>query len=194
MYTIKKKGSENIPTITITDYVDNNGYCPKVVFNVTYSDEGFHVHFDVYEKNPKRVMTNHLDSVHLDSCVEWFINFDPEHTKEYINFEVNANGVINFAHREDRYTEKKCTVEDAISLGIKTEILDEMWTVDYTVPFAFIIKYIPDYEFKKGLELPSNVYKCGDETEVEHYGCWKMVNREKPDFHKPEYFGRMIIE
>ena len=56
MYTIKKKGSENIPTITITDYIDPNGYCPKIVFSVTYSDEGFHVHYDAYEKNPKRVI------------------------------------------------------------------------------------------------------------------------------------------
>ena len=194
MYTIKKKGSENIPTITISDYIDNNGYCPKVVFSVTYSDEGFHVHYDVYEKNPKRVIKEHFGSVHLDSCVEWFINFDPEHTNKYINFEVNANGVINFAHRFDRYTPGQFTTEDAECLGIKTEIFDEMWTVDYVVPFTFIKKYMPEFELKKGILLPSNVYKCGDETEVEHYGCWKMVDRAKPDFHKPEFFGRMIIE
>ena len=194
MYTIKKKGSDNIPTITITDYIDNGGYCTKVVFSVTYSDEGFHVHYDAYEKNPKRVMTKHFDPVHLDSCVEWFINFDPEHTGNYINFEVNANGVINFAWRPDRYTGEPFTKDEADSLNIKTEILDDKWTVDYTVPFALIKKYTPEYEFKKGAVLPSNVYKCGDETEVEHYGCWKMVDREKPDFHRPEYFGRMIIE
>jgi len=194
MYTIKKKGSENIPTITLTDYINPDGYCPKVVFNVTYSDKGFHVHFDAYEKKPKRVMTQHFQPVHLDSCLEWFINFDPEHTDKYINFEVNANGVINFSFRVDRNTDEKFTLSDAECLGIKTEILDGMWTLDYTVPFEFIKKYMPEYEFKKGAVLPSNVYKCGDETEFPHYGCWKMVDREKPDFHKPEYFGRMIIE
>lgn len=194
MYTIKKKGCGDVPIITISDYIDNDGYCPKVVFSVTYSDEGFHVHYDVFENNPKRVMTKHFDPVHLDSCVEWFINFDPEHTENYINFEVNANGVINFAWRPDRYTGMAFTQDEADSLNITTEILEDKWTVDYTVPFTLIRKYMPEFELKNGAVLPSNVYKCGDETEVEHYGCWKMVNREKPDFHKPEYFGRMIIE
>ena len=194
MYTIKKKGSADIPTITLTDYIDPNGYCPKIVFSVTYSDKGFHVHYDAYEKDPKRVMTEHFQTVHLDSCLEWFINFDPEHTSTYINFEINANGVINFSHRVDRNTDEKFTVEDAECLNIKTEIFDDMWTLDYTVPFTFIKKYMPEYEFKIGAVLPSNVYKCGDETAVEHYGCWKMVDREKPDFHRPEYFGRMIVE
>lgn len=194
MYTIKKKDSPDIPSITITDYITPDGYCPKVVFNVTYSDEGFNVHFDVYENNPKRVIKEHFGPVHLDSCVEWFVNFDPEHTNNYINFEVNANGVINFAWRPDRYSGEVFTAEEAESLNIKTEILDGKWTVDYTVPFTLIKKYMPGFKLRKGAALPSNVYKCGDETEVEHYGCWKMVNREKPDFHKPEYFGKMIIE
>ncbi|MBO4950226.1 MAG: carbohydrate-binding family 9-like protein [Clostridia bacterium] len=194
MYTIKKKGSENIPEIVITDYINPDGYCPKIVFSVTYSDAGFHVHFDAYEKNPKRVINEHFGPVHLDSCLEWFINFDPENTHKYINFEVNSAGFINFSLRVDRNNDEKFTLKDAECLGIKTEILDDMWTLDYTVPFEFIKKYYPHYEFKTGAVLPSNVYKCGDETEFEHYGCWKMVDREKPDFHKPEYFGRMIIE
>lgn len=194
MYIIKNKNSVDIPEIVVTDYINPEGYCPKIVFNVTYSNEGFHVHFDAYEKNPKRVMTEHFQSVHLDSCLEWFINFDPEHTDKYINFEVNANGVMNFALRADRYEKGTFTDEDAECLGIKTQILEDRWTVDYTVPFTFIKKHLPDFEFKKGAVLPSNVYKCGDETEFEHYGCWKMVDREKPDFHRPEYFGKMIIE
>ncbi len=194
MYTIKKKSSENIPTITICDYINPDGYCPKIVFNVTYSEKGFHVHFDAYESNPKRVMKKHFQPVHLDSCLEWFVNFDPEHTARYINFEMNANGVVNFSFRMGREDEISFTLEDAEALDIKTEIFHDRWTLDYTVPFEFIKKYMPRYEFKRGARLPSNVYKCGDETQQAHYGCWKMVDREKPDFHKPEYFGIMVIE
>ncbi len=194
MYAIKKKGSSNIPVITLTDYVDPSGYCPKVEFSVCYDSEGFHAHFKVHEKNPKACMTKHFEFVHLDSCVEWFINFDPQHTDRYFNFEVNATGVMNASFRKDRYIETPLTNEDAESLNIKAEVLDEFWTVDYTVPFDFIKKYIPDYEMKPGLKLPANVYKCGDETEIPHYGCWNMVDREHPDFHIPSYFGTMFVE
>lgn len=193
MYTIKKKGSRDIPVITITDYVDMNGYCPRVDFNVVYDEQGFHVHFDVYEKNPRREEKENFGNIWHDSCVEWFVIFDSEHCERYFNFEVNANAKTIFAFRLSGTDYVQATEEDAKSLGIKTEILDDRWTVDYTVPFSLIKKYIPDYEFKPGMILPSNVYKCGDETDFPHFGCWKMVDREKPNFHKPEYFGKMII-
>lgn len=193
MYIIKKKGSSDIPVITITDYVTND-YCPKVEFSATYSEVGFHAHFVAWEKDPQVKYTKHFEHVNNDSCLEWFMNFDPVHTDRYFNFEMNAAGVMNVSFRKDRYDETPLTLEDVAMLDIKTEIFDEYWTLDYTVPFEFIKKYIPDYEFKKGLEHPANVYKCGDETAIEHYGCWCMVDREKPDFHIPSYFGRMTIE
>ena len=129
MYTIVEKGSANVPVITLTDYVDPNGYCPKVEFYATYSDVGFHAHFTTYEKNPKAVATKHFEYVHLDSCVEWFVNFYPEKCDRYFNFEANANGVINTHFRKDRYDKIPLTVEDAESLNIKTEVLDDYWTV-----------------------------------------------------------------
>ncbi len=193
MYIIKEKGSADITVITITDYI-NDSYCPKVEFSATYSDKGFYAHFTAYEKNPRAVMTQHLELVNKDSCLEWFMNFDPVHTDRYFNFEMNANGVANIAFRKDRYDKTPLTVEDIESMNIKTEIFEDYWTLDYTVPFELIKKYIPDYEFKKGLEHPANVYKCGDDTEIPHWGCWSMVNREKPDFHIPSYFGRMTVE
>ncbi len=193
MYTIKEKGSADIPVIVITDYI-NDDYCPRVEFSATYSEEGFHAHFTAYEKNPRAEKTQHLELVNNDSCLEWFMNFDPVHTDRYFNFEMNAKGVANIAFRKDRYDKTPLTVEDIQMIDIKTGIFDEYWTLDYTVPFELIKKYIPDYEFKKGLEHPANVYKCGDETEFPHFGCWSMVNREKPDFHIPSYFGRMTIE
>jgi len=194
MYTIKEKGSADIPTITITDYVDPDGYCPKIVFSATYSDEGFHAHFDAYEKNPRAEVTEQQGPVCDDSCLEWFINFDPVHTDRYFNIEMNAKGIANMGFRKDRYDNTPVAVEDIETMKIKAEIFEDHWTVDYTVPFELLKKYIPDYEFKKGLKHPANVYKCGDETEFPHFGCWKMVNREKPDFHIPSYFGRMTIE
>ncbi len=193
MYKIVKKGSGEIPKITLTDYVDPNGYCPRVEFSACYDDQGFHAHFITYEKNPKAVATEHFQYVHLDSCVEWFINFDPIHTDRYFSFEMNSNCVTNSSFRKDRYDTQLLTVEDAESLNIRSEFFEDYWTLDFTVTYDLIRKYIPDYEFKTGLKHPANVYKCGDETEFPHYGCWGMVNREKPDFHIPSYFKTMTI-
>ena len=153
MYTIKEKGCPDIPVITLTDYINTNGYYPKIEFNVCYSENGFHVHFVAHEKNPKAVATRHFEMVHLDSCLEWFVIFDPKHSDRYFNFEVNPNGVMNVSFRKDRYDEIALTEEDLQLLGIKTEIFDEYWTADYTVTFDFIKKYLQKCNKKDGSEL-----------------------------------------
>ena len=191
MYYIKDKGIEQKEIITITDYLDiGNQYRPKVEFNLTYSDVGFHVHFDVFEKNPLARYTEHFSPVCRDSCVEWFINFDPKITGRYFNFEVNAKGTMDLAYRLNRYDYVMVTNEDIKALNIITKVKKDSWSVDYTVSFDFIKKYITDYEFKKGMILKSNVYKCGEDTEFEHYGCWSKVDS---DFHAPQYFEEMQI-
>lgn len=195
MYKIVEKGTGEVPVLKVKNYYENpEKYYPEVEFSVCYSDVGFHAKFKVPEKNPKAVMTRHFEFVHLDSCVEWFVNFYPEKCDRYFNFETNANGVLNAHFRKDRYDKTPLTEEDADSLNIKTQILDDYWTVEYTVTFDFIRKFIPDYEFKKGMELKANVYKCGEETEKPHLGMWQEIKREKPDFHQPDDFGTMVIE
>jgi len=193
MYTIKKKGSENIPTITLTDYINPDGYCPKVVFNVTYSDKGFHVHFDAYEKKPKRVMTQHFQPVHLDSCLEWFINFDPEHTDKYINFEVNANGAMQASLRKDRYDYQHLTIPEIESLGITPKIEEEFWSVKYTVSTELIKKYYPKFDINTCKYVTGNMQKCGDKQKAIHYMSLFVIGCEKPDFHRPEYFGKIEL-
>ena len=39
-----------------------------------------------------------------------------------------------------------------------------------------------------------NLYKCSGPALHEHYGCWNAVGTAAPDFHRPEYFGDMLIE
>lgn len=194
MYYIKQKCEEPREIITISDYCNTgNDYKPRVDFNLTYDDVGFHAHFDVYEKNPRATYTNNFDPVCRDSCVEWFMYFAPDICNRYFNFEVNANGVMDISFRIDRDEYIDVTDDDVKSFNIVTEIKDDYWTVDYTVPFEFLKKYIKGYEFKKEAILKANVYKCGDDTEFEHYGCWGMVDRDDPDFHTPQYFKEMKI-
>ena len=47
---------------------------------------------------------------------------------------------------------------------------------------------------KKGMELKANVFKCGEEVEMPHFGMWQEIKREKPDFHQPDDFGIMVIK
>lgn len=179
---------------TLTYPWDENGYKPEVVYELSMNEHGFVMHITVPESDPKRVKTEHLQFVHEDSCVEWFVNFMPEKCDRYFNFEVNANGIMNVAFRKDRYDKQLLTLEDIASLGIKVEIYAEHWEVTYTVPFTLIQKYIPEYQFEEGMTIRANFYKCGDLTEFPHYGVWNPLPLDKSDFHQQEYFGEIVLE
>ena len=195
MYNVIKEGSGEVPRLCVGQfYPSEHNYQPKVFFSVCYNEVGFHAHFDVYETNPKAIHTKHFDLVHQDSCVEWFAKFASDIDDRYFNFEVNANGVMNVSFRKNRNEDiVNLTEEDVLSLNIKTEILSDCWTVDYTVPFELLKKFIKGYEFDPTRAILANVYKCGDYTDLPHYGCWNLPETEVPDFHRPEFFREMRI-
>ena len=39
--------------------------------------------------------------------------------------------------------------------------------------------------------VSANFYKCGDKTAHIHFVSWSPIGCEKPDFHRPEYFGTL---
>ena len=172
---------------------DENGYKPKVTYELSVVETGFAMHITAWESNPLREKTEHLQFVHEDSCLEWFANFLPESCDRYFNFEVNANGIMNVAFRKDRYDATPLTMEDIASLNIQTEIFDDYWTASYVVPFTLIEKYIPQYRYEPGMAILSNFYKCGDKTKYPHYGIWNPSPLVKPDFHRPEFFAEIVV-
>jgi hypothetical protein len=44
-----------------------------------------------------------------------------------------------------------------------------------------------------GATLCANFYKCGDELSVPHYISWAPIEAEKPNFHRPDCFGKMVL-
>ncbi len=42
--------------------------------------------------------------------------------------------------------------------------------------------------------LKANFYKCGDELQTPHFLSWNPIEIEKPDFHRPDFFGTLRFE
>jgi hypothetical protein len=45
-----------------------------------------------------------------------------------------------------------------------------------------------------GLKATANFYKCGDGTPEPHFVTWNPVGTENPDYHRPEFFGKVLFE
>lgn len=195
MTKIKKVGIEHAEKFVLENKLWGlDAYIGSVYAQVAYDDEGFTVRFTVGESNPLREKKQHLEFVHEDSCVEFFVNFLPEESDKYINFEVNAAGAMNVAFRSNRNDGVPLMLEEIESFHITPQIQEENWSVTYKIGYDFIKKYYPEFDMKRCDYIKGNFYKCGDKTEIEHYLSYFKVETEQPDFHRPEFFGKISVE
>lgn len=194
MYSIKNMPVYNAEKIYINDALwGYNSYKSEVFAQISRDSEGFIIKFTVGEKNPQRDYTKHLDPVNLDSCVEFFANFNPDKDNHYFNFETNANGVMNVGFRTDRHDGQLLTEEEIESFNITTVIFDDHWEVSYKIGYDFLLKYIPDFDISKCNKIKCNLFKCGDETETPHFLCWSHIDGDAEDFHQSAYFKEMSV-
>ena len=194
MITITSCPPENAQPYEIGRLVGGTTYPEKFpTLRMNYDETGFNVLFTVYEKEPYRKRVGHHAPVHLDSCAELFLNFHPQTSDRYINFEVNANGAMDASFRRDRYDTADLKTEEIDGFGIRVSLHDTFWTVQYKIGFDFIKKYYPAFDIAEKPVMKGNVYKCGEETDPEHYISFYEVPVTPPDFHTPQFFGDFVI-
>jgi len=189
---------DHLAPLTIDHYLWlTNGYRPRVEARLGWSARFLYVKFRVGEKRAPVRFTKFQDPVYKDSCVEFFVDMFPGTRLGYLNFEMNAAGVLLAAFGPDRNHRKPLWPEDLAGMSVISgeELWPEVgdnWHVEYKVPLALFRKLYGE-DVKPGHKAAANFYKCGDETAIPHYGAWSRVGTPGPDFHRPEYFGELVF-
>jgi hypothetical protein len=193
---------ESIPFLVIDEFPwDENGYRPRAETRIFYTETCFSLQFRAYEQEIRAECLNMNDRVCTDSCVEFFFNPDPGSDIGYMNFEINPIGTLLLGIGRDRYTRTLVSNVSPAVLNIATSVTPEsrkdykgpFWVVEYAIPFSFIERYYGKLHFQPGKRMKGNFYKCGDKTRFPHYGCWNRIDNPVPDFHRPEFFGDLIL-
>ena len=111
------------------------------------------------------------DRVWEDSCMEMFI-CPFEHREEYINFEINCEGVYLSQFGTDR--ENRVFIKELtdIEADIKTEITSDGWSLDAFVPCRLISEVYGEEFTADKCSIKGNFTKCGDLTKYPHYGSF----------------------
>jgi hypothetical protein len=179
-----------IDTVNWKDY----SYMPEARFNMAYGEKEIFIKYYVTEDYFKAEKTETNQMVCEDSCVEFFVS--PSEDGIYYNIEFNAIGTCLFGSGTGRHDSKRAPAElisgirklGSVDPGPKPEIKGPFsWTLTIAIPFeAFFHHRISEL---KGKTFRANFYKCGDMLSVPHYVTWNPVGTEKPDYHRPEYFG-----
>jgi hypothetical protein len=173
-------------------------YKPGLKFRIAHTGNEIWLKYYVNEKNILAQETRTNGDVYKDSTVEFFISIDG---KSYYNFEFSCIGTIHIGHGEGRHN--RTPVNPVIAEKIQIESTlgnqpfaeksgDFNWEMMIQIPvecFAF-----DKIKTLKGLQVTGNFYKCGDETSDPHFVTWNAIGTENPDYHCPEYFGKIDFE
>ena len=139
-----------------------------------------------------------------DSCVEFFFTPGQETRQGYFNLEVNCGGTALFHHQKGRGIEDvpvsavdfaQAQIAHSLPKIVDPEIKEETtWVVEYRLPFAVLSNYARTDTPTNGSNWRANLYKCADASSHPHWLAWSPVDTPSPDFHRPEFFGKLIFE
>jgi hypothetical protein len=173
----------------IDDYPWGGYYAPDARANVEWDNGGLWVTMCAKEETISAHETQFGGAVCRDSCLEFFVNPCPDIQDKYINIEVNPRGTMHIgvgAGRHDRRVLEAMPEDMRLSVSGHH---DSWWAVRYYLSNRLMRELLGE---ESGKVMAGNFYTC-DETVHPHFGTWNPVNAPMPDFHRPEYFGRLEI-
>ena len=189
----------SLPVARIDNYLWLDGYTPEAMAQLAYIEgEGFVLHMQCAEEHPLCRFRQYGDPVYTDSCLEFFADYTGD--GRYVNLEMNAAGTLLScvgAGRGNRTPIKDLC--DGSIFPVSSRIDQKTWSVTAQIPLSMLADIYGvstanlTSRLTEGYTFHGKFYKCGDETPVPHYGMWAPVGTENPDFHRPEFFGDLVL-
>jgi hypothetical protein len=195
---------DRVPVITLKNHMGElPPHPPRTHVRIFYEEKCLGIIFRVVDRFVRAVVREFQGPVWGDSCVEFFFTPGENLDDGYFNIETSCGGTVLFKHQMERDVEVvPVDLSDARELHIAhtmPETVDPevpgplLWCLEYRVPFDMLRKYAPVSAPAPGVTWRGNFYKCGDFTSHPHYLTWAPVFRPQPDFHRKEFFGRLVF-
>jgi Carbohydrate-binding family 9 len=170
-------------------------YKPKVAVSMAHAEGFMYLKYYVSEQQIRAVNNTTNGSVWEDSCVEFFVAFDD---KGYYNLECNIIGTILLCYGAERNNREMLPAEVIEKIQFQSTIQNNLKdkTIDWSMTLAIPLSIFTHHSnlSLKGKEYHANFYKCGDKLAEPHFVAWSNIETPKPDFHRPDFFGRLVFE
>ena len=170
-------------------------YAPFCAGRIARTEEGLIVDFRVSGLDLRALNTEDNGRQWEDSCVEVFLG-NPDGS-EYYNFEINPLGKVLAAkgpgleNRAKRPAEEMEEIIRTAQFEGPQEFDGGIWNWRVTVVIPFELVGIDPENLPE--KVRANLYKCGDKTAHPHFVSWNPVGTPSPDFHRPEFFGELLL-
>ena len=190
--TVEDERWENVEKVRLEYTWDEYKPIPYVTeAAMVHSDAGITVRMTTTEWPLRVTEMENEQRICADSCMEFF--FIPNASeKKYVNVEINPAGACLFHVGEKKSTPSVRSVVPTEGSGMRIRTLIspmQGWTLMFFIPYTMIDAL---YDKRENV-FQANFYKCGDLTVKRHYAAWNPVLTEKPSYHQPDFFGRIVL-
>ncbi len=182
-------------------------YKPATNVYLAYTADHIFVKWHVVGLNLRAVCTQDFERVSADSCVEFFCQMPGDN--HYFNFEFNCIGIATASYRLGRADDVVRLTPDELSQVLRYSSLscepfeekegEFTWELCVAIPFSLLQAKsgsninLSHTEGNEKRAIRANFYKCADLTTTKHYVSWQPIPTDKPDFHRPEFFGEIHL-
>lgn len=168
---------------------------PSVSFAAAHSGTALYFLFKVSDAPMRACNTADQSPVSMDSCVEIFLQ--PDVGGEYWNFEFNCLGALNASHRMTRPAPIRLNHAELASVRRYPSLTADRvgndargsWQLAVVIP----LRLMGIGEAAPGTVLHGNIYACASAAEPPYYLSLLPINTPAPDYHRPEFFGTIIL-
>ena len=196
---------KNLQPLDITNYMGTiPEFKPEAQAKMMYDEDNLYVIFHVRDRYVRCITSEINGPVWEDGAVEFFFAPDLKTPLIYFNLETNCGGTplmhYNLVPRKESIELsaddiRKIEIAHTLPRIIDPEMKDPVaWTLEYRIPLTILEKYGSLTRPAKGVEWKANFYKIAENNSNPHYITWSVIQIDKPDFHRPEFFGKLIFE
>lgn len=174
---------------------------PNVHAKMMYDKENLYVIFKVKDRFVRCMVQEYNGPVSTDACVEFFFSPDINLPERYFNLETNAGGTPLMAYHIYGHKEyQKVSVEDLKKIEIAHSLPSRVdkeigtpitWIIEYKLPVSMLEKYGSVTHPSDGNIWYANFYKTASRGSNIHYLTWSRVDNPEPNFHLPQFFGKL---
>ena len=156
---------------------------------------GLYIHLFCEEKHPVSKEKKLDGMVCMDSCMEFFFGMHDAGVDDmhYLNIESNSLGVTFMSFGEGRHGRVFLNELGIERFPVSVHIGEDCWEVFVFVPERDLKKIFGLSKIDENTVMRGNFYKC-DENACAPFGSWAPIVAPNPDFHRPEYFGNIVIK
>lgn len=183
-------------SVSVLNWKQRYPYLPKVDFAIAHNGNNVLVHYRVTEKRTIGTLEKDMGGVFRESCCELFCT--EEGDSLYYNIESNCIGSIlmqcglkrSVRDIPDKKTLKK--IDRWSSLGRKSVGVingETHWELALVIPVSVFWHH--SFDSLDGKTFLANVYNCVGSGDERQYVTWNPIRTDSPDFHCPEFFGRI---